>query len=100
MTYMKHTPDAMRRFELLFAPRALYWMPMGLATVAAIALAIAVFPPDFSVASALRLAQAVTAQELSAHQQSWRLFAYLLWASSLGAIGAISFLSSTPCPYK
>lgn len=90
MTYMK--PDLLRRFELLFAPRALYWIPICLATVAAIALAIAVFPPSGSVASALRFVAKAGNEDITAHLTSWRLFAFLLWASSLGAIGAISFL--------
>jgi hypothetical protein len=101
MSYM--TPDSLRRIELLFAPKALFWVPILLAVVSALALAMSVFPPNSSLldlwSQFLALFGATSAfppaasdQGLHVHLQSWRLSGFLFWGTSLGAIGAISFV--------
>jgi hypothetical protein len=87
MSYM--TPESLRRFELLFAPKALYWMPIILASVAATSLAISVFPQNFALSGLMHLFESPSPATEAA---SWRLFGFLVWCITLGAIGAISFL--------
>ena len=91
MSYM--TPDLLRRFELRLAPKALFWLPIILATVAAVALGMSVFPPHTSLWGLLGfLSNAPAAPPEPGHLQSWRLSGFLFWGISVGAIGAVSFL--------
>lgn len=70
-----------QKLQLSLAPKFLFWLPVILFIIAALSLAIAVFPPDYAFFSTI-----------GADGNGWRLFAFVLWLVSLGAMGAIAFL--------
>jgi hypothetical protein len=78
------TPDLAHRFRLQGIQLTLIWVPVFLLIYAGVALAIAVFPLPFSV---------IGNGPETATASGWRYLAYLMWTSSLGALGALGFLA-------
>jgi hypothetical protein len=74
--------ELQRRFRLQATQRIITGTPILLLLVSFIALALAVFAPDFPARTPPDITGA-----------AWRFVAYLAWTSCLGGLGAIGFLA-------
>jgi hypothetical protein len=78
------TPELQKRFRLRNTQRLITWTPVVLLLMAALALALAIFPPNWVIWNAF------SGTDVTA---GWVFGSYLAWTASLGALGSLAFLA-------